>query len=422
MGASNRTEFLVSFAGGAVLIVLLKSLFASIWLAPLAACGLVGLYASRVWDSDAQRPRFDAAGDQVYYLGFLYTLASLAASLVQVGRSLGNDPDVIRGVLTGFGVAISSTILGMALRVWLGGGEESDPEAAGASARADLADAGRRLRAELDYTVAEFEEFRTRVREQLGGLAQEAAASIVATQEHAGSAEQSLRAFENAIAGVSTRLSGRAEELSRSATSLADLEAAAVRLTGGVDSAAQAARRGGEEIIAGASEVGNALVVQANRIEGVDFRRAFEEQVVAPAAKKLRAAVATLETNIQRLDLGWEKRSEVVERAGRSADRLAESLGRVAAESQNLSVAVAGMTDAAAKLRTLDEHVSRLGEELRDERREAVAGFAAFRDGVLRSAKTIASVNEHLVTAQSELAAVLREKEARRRWWRPFSS
>lgn len=421
IASSPRHEFLWFFVGGAVAIVLLKFFFENVLFAPFVACGLVILYAFGVWDRVDRRPRFDDAGDYAYYLGFLYTLVSMAVSLYQVSGGLGNDLNVIRTVVSGFGVAIASTICGMAARVYLGRGE-TDLGGTDASAHLDLAAAGRRLRAELDYTVAEFEGFRARVRGQLESLAEEAAAGTATTQEHADSAERSLRAFEDAIAGVAAGLSERAEELSRSATSLADLDTAATRLTGGVESVAEAARQGGEAISAGVREVEGALAGQAKRIEGVDFRKAFEERMVAPAAERLRAAVATIETNIQRLDLGWEKRREAVERTGQSADRLAESLSRVAAESQNLSVAVAKMTEAATRLRTSEEHISRVGEELREQRREAAEGFRAFRDGIQRAAETIASVNEQLIATQTELADTLQKKRARRRFWRVFSS
>ena len=56
----------------------------------------------------ATKLRLDVAGDNMYYLGFLYTLSSLAVAIT-ISEA--------EQILANFGVAISSTILGIAARV-----------------------------------------------------------------------------------------------------------------------------------------------------------------------------------------------------------------------------------------------------------------------------------------------------------------
>ena len=74
--------------------------------------GLMVLYTLALGLARYFRLRDDQAGDNLYYLGFLYTLTSLGASLWQFSVEAGAE-----GIVTNFGIAISSTILGVALRV-----------------------------------------------------------------------------------------------------------------------------------------------------------------------------------------------------------------------------------------------------------------------------------------------------------------
>ena len=63
-----------------------------------------------------QRIEVETIGDNCYYLGFVLTLVSLASTLYLLVRA-GGQTEVIRDVISGFGVALTSTILGIILRV-----------------------------------------------------------------------------------------------------------------------------------------------------------------------------------------------------------------------------------------------------------------------------------------------------------------
>ena len=100
------------------------------------------------------RLRDDQSGDNLYYLGFLYTLASIGASLYQFATAGGQTQ-----IVTNFGVAITTTVIGLALRVAFNQ-MRTDPADVERSARLELADAARRLRHEVDEAVLEFNHFR----------------------------------------------------------------------------------------------------------------------------------------------------------------------------------------------------------------------------------------------------------------------
>jgi archaellum component FlaC len=100
------------------------------------------------------RVRDDQAGDNLYYLGFLYTLTSLGVSLYQFSLDEGAE-----NIVTNFGIAIASTILGVTLRVVFNQMRQ-DPLEVERTARLELADAARRVKLELDAATFEFTSFR----------------------------------------------------------------------------------------------------------------------------------------------------------------------------------------------------------------------------------------------------------------------
>jgi hypothetical protein len=100
------------------------------------------------------RLRDDQSGDNLYYMGFLFTLTSLAVSLYQFSTT-GSAEQIVQN----FGIAIGSTIAGITLRIFFNQ-MRRDPVEVEHSARLELAAAARKVRRELDSTVLEFGSFR----------------------------------------------------------------------------------------------------------------------------------------------------------------------------------------------------------------------------------------------------------------------
>ena len=98
--------------------------------------------------------RDDQSGDNLYYMGFLFTLTSLAVSLYQFSAA-GSAEQIVQN----FGIAIASTIAGIALRI-LFNQMRRDPIEVEATARLELAEASRRVKRELESTILEFSYFR----------------------------------------------------------------------------------------------------------------------------------------------------------------------------------------------------------------------------------------------------------------------
>lgn len=117
----DRIAFILAFAAGTVGSIILKMMGAHpFWVAGFAAAILCG-YALLSWLSGKLMLEPEVLGDNCYYLGFLFTLASLGYTLYKVaapGQATAQT-DLLPEVISGFGVALSSTIVGVFLRVLL---------------------------------------------------------------------------------------------------------------------------------------------------------------------------------------------------------------------------------------------------------------------------------------------------------------
>jgi len=118
------------------------------------------------------RLRDDQSGDNLYYMGFLFTLTSLAVSLYQFSEA-GSAEQIVQN----FGIAIASTIAGIALRIFFNQ-MRRDPLEVEQTARLELADASRKVKRELESTVLEFAYFRRATQQSLAEAVEEVSAQL----------------------------------------------------------------------------------------------------------------------------------------------------------------------------------------------------------------------------------------------------
>jgi hypothetical protein len=120
----------------------------------LAPVIVMGLYAYAVTLIPRTRLRLDQAGDNLYYLGFTYTLCSLAITLYRFHATEAAADYIV----SNFGIALATTIVGVVFRVWLHQMRD-DPLELEREARSELTEAVSRLRAQIDLAVREFNHF-----------------------------------------------------------------------------------------------------------------------------------------------------------------------------------------------------------------------------------------------------------------------
>lgn len=133
----------------------------------IGAVGLIGLYALIAGLAGWFATEPDRLGDNCYYLGFLFTLASLSAALITVEQQpRAMRGDLIEALIGSFGVSLLSTVAGIALRaVFL----QLRPEALASEAELEreTQHLTTRLRDQLAAAVLEFETFRLRTQTML---------------------------------------------------------------------------------------------------------------------------------------------------------------------------------------------------------------------------------------------------------------
>ena len=194
------------------------------------------------------RLRDDQSGDNLYYMGFLFTLTSLAVSLYQFSAA-GSAEQIVQN----FGIAIASTIAGITLRIMFNQ-MRRDPVETEATSRLELAEASRRVKRELESSILEFGYFRRmtqqsitdaldEVRESIGKAHQQFAGELqkLATSTSlpfeesskvSGATLASLNKRTVEVLEISRQLVQEGEELARNTTSIVrSIDALFARLT-----------------------------------------------------------------------------------------------------------------------------------------------------------------------------------------------
>lgn len=157
----DKWLFFIIFIIGTSLIALEKGLVAPRWVAPLTGGTAIVVFCLLSWKVARFRLREDRIGDGAYYLGFLFTLISVAFALYQFTERGGTE-----GVISGFGVALTTTIVGLALRVVFQQLRE-DPIEIEQEIRRTLSHEVMRLEREIRISVESMALLRTRTEKEL---------------------------------------------------------------------------------------------------------------------------------------------------------------------------------------------------------------------------------------------------------------
>jgi hypothetical protein len=354
-GVSAIVFTLFVFAGSAY-IVLAKLNGMDALYVTFVPVAIMVTYALLIWLARSLRLRDDQAGDNLYYMGFLFTLTSLGVSLYQFNASRAAEE-----IVQNFGIAIGSTISGIALRV-IFNQMRRDPIEVERTMRLELAEAARRVRRELDSTVVEFgyvrrsaqqaaadafaevaEKFEAISRRLLAGMEEIAAKSAAPLDEAAQRSGDMVRR----LAGSAEQLAGETERLSKSTGEVATKIEEVVRKLA-------EAPAPGEAVAAALAPVVSTLG------EAVDRFTAQLEGQASAAADMLEAAKLTAEVSAASMD---SLRSEV------AADAAA-----------NRAAIEATMNVIAAMTQVLDEHKEDARQHV-----ELLRGLLARAEGAVRA-------------------------------------
>ena len=222
--------FLSFFLGvfGLVLIRFLGDFFSASGLtffdffAILYAVGVLGSYGAYIWvTKDRSGVSIDRASDNIYYLGLLFTLTSLAYSLIKLTAlsapstsdigEMGLQGQRILSLLPDFGLALFSTIFGIFGRILLQQ-MRSDPLDTETDAREELGRTVRELRETIGQVVSQLNGLSAQTNLSLSELSRDVSTTL---SESAKKSTKVIDGVSDGIGDLSGKLEARVSEIIR---------------------------------------------------------------------------------------------------------------------------------------------------------------------------------------------------------------
>ena len=200
------TWFIALVAGFAV--IFFGNLFGigAWWLATVAAGVMIG-FAYAIKDTEVSG---DAKGDSIYYLGFLFTFAALVAALISFDQGTSvTGGGATSGGIRNFGIALLTTIFGLAGRVWFAMSQESPGDVADTATLA-LEEAVSEMKRSLDRARDDLDTMANKFREsaiEMGKTTADIATSAAGAARTASSLDEYAGRVAE-IAGSHTRSFG----------------------------------------------------------------------------------------------------------------------------------------------------------------------------------------------------------------------
>ncbi len=209
----NPNIFMIAALIGAAGIIILKLLDMSQFFVTACPISIMLVYAC--YHYIKHQSQLSKVGDNLYYLGFLYTLVSLAMSLFEFSSS-DEAVETIAPIITNFGIAIFSTIFGIAFRVFFDL-MQKDPE----DTVSDFSDTVRKLSkgvSDLDYELRKFSSFRIELQQILREAGERQKKAITqfkssvtrftkTVEEGRDQFQVNLDSFVNTVSGLNERVS-----------------------------------------------------------------------------------------------------------------------------------------------------------------------------------------------------------------------
>ncbi|MFC5576759.1 hypothetical protein ACFPOA_01860 [Lysobacter niabensis] len=333
------------------------------WTAVGAGVAMLG-YAFIIARAGSGRLRADQAGDNCYYLGLIYTLASLSYAIWTFDP---NDPATT--IVQGFGIALATTILGLILRVFFNQGRP-DLENVEEQTRLEMTDAVIRLRAELGEVVRQLNDFGRVVTQSMTELSASTTASIQGLASNTAKDLQSV--VEVASATIRDEANDFAARSKRYSTSFDKLLTKLEQHAEAVDQMREAhavVRASAQAAELAVASAGTALSAMAGHADSAKSAASS----VKEAAASMHGVVAGLSESVGRVQLSLQGMHE---ESSRRFDELRSGPGKSVVE------AVGVLSGAAEALRGHLAEVSSLHSAVH-------ANIAAQNEAALESSKQL---------------------------------
>lgn len=233
-------------------------------------------YLVLAWSFSAIRLHDEQTGDNLYYMGFLFTLASLGASLYLFTGDSSTD-DVVRN----FGIAISSTITGIALRIFYNQTRRDVLDIERAT-RHDLAAAARRVRTELETSSRDFASLR-RANNQ---LINEGFEDVVDQVERTG--KKLASALQKLTEDTVNPLEKAAEKYTRiMEENLSDVSGKLSDVTKTIETSVSSVSKANQTVTSAASELSQRVTEVSKKLQSVAVPKGVLKNEMGPVLQEL---------------------------------------------------------------------------------------------------------------------------------------
>lgn len=381
----------IAFVLGIVGSLALKVLGLPVWVPALFSGSIIVLYAISAHVIPAMQLESDQIGDNAYYLGFVLTLTSLSFTLYELGKH-GRDADFIAYVIAGFGIALSSTIVGVAVRV-ICLQFRLDLVARDREARIALNDAMRRFRGELTDVIRGTKYLGVEIRQSLLEYHADLAKAHKDATKNLNS--DLVEAFKQSLDPLSSQLTSLTQQ------SLEDAKA--------IVSATTEAREGAfRATVEGLKSATQLISDDLQRLTAM-VRRTLEDTVadIGAAKEGIAAQVGQTAQILEQQKVASEK---LVAELGKAAVRAVDSASQSAVDAVSGAALKSkeGVANAtAASLSSLDE-IRKSTDALVEQLQKQAEAIASIRVVIQRSeAQSLAATNDVLTQikdASSSLA------------------
>jgi hypothetical protein len=344
---ANAVVFMGFVLAGSGYIVLAKLRGIGPFYVTFVPVGTMLAYAMLISLARGLRLRDDQSGDNLYYMGFLFTLTSLGVSLYQFTATRAAEE-----IVQNFGIAIGSTITGIGLRV-IFNQMRHDPVDVERIMRLELAEAARRVRRELDSTVVEFGYHR--------------------------------RSAQQAATDAFSHVTEKFDEIA--AKFLGSLEDLTAKLAAPLESAS---RRSGDAIADATKSIAEQLAARASQLSTDNETLSKRAGAISAALDDIIAKLGAIHTPDRVIEVRLEPLTQAVDRLSAQTDRQASAV-KDAVETAN-----------AATQRSID-----LVTALRQDFDHAASGNRATLDAATNTVKAMAEMLEEFKTSSRAYVEVL---------------
>lgn len=390
-----RVPFLVASVGGGTALIAMKAIgFSQLSVTFVAIAFLLG-YALSVQSIRILRLREDLLGDNCYYLGFLYTLFSLAWALYEFGQN-GNTSLIVAN----FGLGLGSTIVGVLLRVTINQSRKDAIETE-QDARIELSDAVIRMRNKIDDAVVALDSFcrttQQTAMEQINASAIQASGALESGVEKVGEAstkvleriEKAFEEFRAHAAQLNEVSAGTVKAMSAVLRKIEKIEAPSDLVSSRFTPLLEVAEKA-------AQQINQQLIREEEMMKETSERRERIGDGLDAFISQLGTVSSSLSTTVQAVEKTFTSARDVSQQVAELADQSKKSVEGQIKVSKELSDGthelmanlVAGQKRMAEELRgSLDEvtgalqsHNKELGAELERTRRMVATTGSALGD------------------------------------------